>query len=431
MKTPFLTAAIAMSALAGMAAAVPTVEFVDPGFLITDLAEDGTVGVGNVQGDGSFETFRWTLTGGVRRLGRGTVVPLGIGGGSPDISYDGTRVSASIITEDGMFQTQGLWDEEELWTETMPPIPPNGGVQDNTLGSAWGLSGDGETLVGFYIGNNGRALASAWSGSTGMVALGQVLGTSARANAASFDGGVVSGWQNSATTGVRLPTVWRDGMKFTLSDFDGGGGEGWDLTFDGSFVVGSEYDDAIITRVPTIWTWNGSSYDRQNLTLLPGTIFNSGQGYLATVSDDGSIAGGSNLFTQNPGGLRKGTIWTPAGGIVSVDDFFASIGIADQIPATFEIREVSAISPDGNAIAVIGLQNDTFELQTMIVYLNNETPCAGDTNGDNIVNFTDLNSVLASFGQSGEGIPGDVNGDGVVNFTDLNEVLSNFGAECS
>jgi hypothetical protein len=28
------------------------------------------------------------------------------------------------------------------------------------------------------------------------------------------------------------------------------------------------------------------------------------------------------------------------------------------------------------------------------------------------------------------GLAGDVNGDGVVNFTDLNEVLANFGSGC-
>jgi hypothetical protein len=56
--------------------------------------------------------------------------------------------------------------------------------------------------------------------------------------------------------------------------------------------------------------------------------------------------------------------------------------------------------------------------------------CPGDTNGDNVVNFTDLNSVLASFGQSGPDIPGDVNGDMVVNFSDLNEVLAAFGSDC-
>jgi uncharacterized membrane protein len=430
MKTPFLTAALAMSALAGMAAAVPTVEFLPTGFLLTDLSQDGTIGAGNVKGDGSFETFRWTLEGGVRRLGRASVPALGIGGGSPDISYDGARISASIITADGMFLTQGLWDEEENWTETMPPLPPDGLVQDRTLGSAWGLSGDGETVTGFYRGFNGRAFGSTWSSGTGMVHVSQVLGSSVRVDAASFDGSVVCGWED--LLGPRLPTAWRNGVKFPLFDADGGGGGGaQDVTADGSVIVGSEYKESIITRVPTIWTWNGSSYDMQNFDFLPGTQINLGQAYLSTVSADGSIAGGSNVFTNNPGGHRAGIIWTPAGGVVNVVDFLDSIGIAGQVPANFEIREVSAISPDGNAIAVIGLLNDTFEFQTMIVYLNDEAPCAGDTNGDNIVNFTDLNSVLASFGQSGEGLTGDVNGDGVVNFTDLNEVLANFGADCN
>lgn len=57
-------------------------------------------------------------------------------------------------------------------------------------------------------------------------------------------------------------------------------------------------------------------------------------------------------------------------------------------------------------------------------------PCLGDTNGDNQINFTDLNAVLSTFGQSGAGIPGDVNGDGNVNFNDLNLVLSVFGTSC-
>ncbi len=57
--------------------------------------------------------------------------------------------------------------------------------------------------------------------------------------------------------------------------------------------------------------------------------------------------------------------------------------------------------------------------------------CPGDTNGDNVVNFTDLNTVLSEFGQTGVGLAGDVNGDEVVNFNDLNTVLSNFGASCN
>lgn len=58
--------------------------------------------------------------------------------------------------------------------------------------------------------------------------------------------------------------------------------------------------------------------------------------------------------------------------------------------------------------------------------------CPGDTNGDRIVNFADLNTVLSQFGQGGApgSLAGDVNDDGLVNFSDLNIVLSAFGTAC-
>ncbi|MGP1308718.1 MAG: hypothetical protein ACTS27_00785 [Phycisphaerales bacterium] len=421
--------AVSLLTLVGASHAAPTIELLPAGFLITDLSQDGSMGCGNVQGDGSFETFRWERGGSLVRLGRATVPTLGIGAGSPDISYDGTRVSASIISSDDLM-TQGLWDQVAGWTESMPPPPSDGAVVDGSYGSAWGLSGDGETLTGFYWSMNSRALGSTWSSSTGMVHVSQILGRSVRLDAASYDGSVVVGWETSST-GPRLAAAWRNGVKMILADGDGGGGGGANaVNHDGSVIVGFEYDESIITRVPTIWTWNGSSYDMQNLSFLPGTIPSFGQSFLSTVSDDGQLAGGSNIFTQNPGGPRAATIWTPSTGVINAMDYFASVGIADQIPANMEVREIAAISPDGNAISGIGLLTDTFEFQSFVVYLDTETPCEGDTNGDNIVNFVDLNTVLASFGQSGEAIPGDVNGDGLVNFTDLNTVLANFGLTC-
>lgn len=58
--------------------------------------------------------------------------------------------------------------------------------------------------------------------------------------------------------------------------------------------------------------------------------------------------------------------------------------------------------------------------------------CRGDTNNDRIVNFGDLNTVLAQFGQFGPpgALSGDVTGNGLVNFDDLNIVLANFGLGC-
>lgn len=59
-------------------------------------------------------------------------------------------------------------------------------------------------------------------------------------------------------------------------------------------------------------------------------------------------------------------------------------------------------------------------------------PCPGDTNGDRVVDFADLNTVLSQFGQTGPPgtLAGDVNDDGFVSFTDLNIVLGAFGASC-
>lgn len=59
-------------------------------------------------------------------------------------------------------------------------------------------------------------------------------------------------------------------------------------------------------------------------------------------------------------------------------------------------------------------------------------PCAGDVNGDGLVDLEDLAALLANFGSDvppGEG--GDLNCDGVVTFEDLSTLLSVFGAPCS
>ncbi len=57
-------------------------------------------------------------------------------------------------------------------------------------------------------------------------------------------------------------------------------------------------------------------------------------------------------------------------------------------------------------------------------------PCAGDANGDRVVDLTDLAEVLAGFGQTGVGLAGDVDYDGDVDLTDLAIVLANFGVAC-
>lgn len=58
------------------------------------------------------------------------------------------------------------------------------------------------------------------------------------------------------------------------------------------------------------------------------------------------------------------------------------------------------------------------------------TGLVGDANGDCAVDFTDLNYVVATFGESGPGVLGDTDGDDDVDFSDLNNVLTSFGLSC-
>lgn len=100
------------------------------------------------------------------------------------------------------------------------------------------------------------------------------------------------------------------------------------------------------------------------------------------------------------------------------------IRIADFMTPTSQMR-VRFVAADAGSPSVAEAAVDDVRIITL--------GCAsvpGDTNGDGVVNFVDLNAVLSSFGSSGAPgfAPGDVDADGDVDFADLNTVLSNFGA---
>jgi hypothetical protein len=105
-----------------------------------------------------------------------------------------------------------------------------------------------------------------------------------------------------------------------------------------------------------------------------------------------------------------------------------SIAIGGDIEPTSTLR-VRFVATDGGTASLLEAGVDAFLIQAFSC--TDVVVCNGDTNGDNVVNFTDLNTVLAAFGQTGMDLAGDVNNDGVINFTDLNEVLANFGASCN
>ncbi len=103
----------------------------------------------------------------------------------------------------------------------------------------------------------------------------------------------------------------------------------------------------------------------------------------------------------------------------------ASLHETVALPAgEYTFTSISRSTLDGAQIGGLRTIDMTFERQV-------GPACPGDANGDNVVDFLDLNIVLSDFGQMVyPGMGGDLNGDGGVDFLDLNIVLSFFGVHC-
>lgn len=357
-----IRAVLAITVVAAFATTVTadvTIEFIGDNIYAASISADGSVVVGNTQGD--YETFRWTRETGVVALGQATAPVLGVGAGIPQVSADGTRVSATILGADSTYATQGRWTLAAqppplgTWQETMPPTPPDGGLLDQAYGSAWGISDDGEVLVGLYWrpgqASTGLAHPCYWTKAGGVVDLG-TGGGSGRANDANQDGSVIVGWEE-AEFGYWMPTVWVDGVRTNLST-DESFHEANVVNPAGTLVGGDVHDESTELTVGALWRWNGTGWDEQTIGALPG---HHGTFGLTTVNDftpDGSLVVGYDR--RSSPGDATGFLWTEDTGIVDVADFLADNGVT--VPAGFIIRSLTGISADGRTIC--GSGEETF-----------------------------------------------------------------------
>lgn len=335
----------------GAAAQVSFEMILDGGYALT-ISDDGAAVAGNLTGN--YEAFRWTESGGLAPLGQSTVDVLGVGGGTPGISADGTRVSAAILGADSTYMTQGIWTEGSGWAETMPPPPPDGGIIDLSYGSAWGISGDGQQAVGLYWRPgqpDGSAHASIGNPTSGVTDLGS-SGMSSRANKADYDGSVVVGWDSHPSFGHRRPAVWVDGVLTVLSDPELLG-EAHAVNAAGTILGGSYKEAWGRPREAWVWRWNGTSWDGTGYGSLPPTSGDSGLCRILGLSDDGAVLVGYDSFFGDPF-FSTGFLWTEETGLVDIAVYLASHGAA---PPDFDILSLTDVTPDGTTI--IGYGQDT------------------------------------------------------------------------
>jgi len=311
---PTLRALLAVVAVAPALAQTPTLTSLGSGNQPTGISADGSIVVG--------PGFRWTSSTGV--------VGIGGAGGHTAVSSDGSTIVSDAVDPVSGLVTAAVWAGGTSWTNLggLPSQSPCG----NDLSSSYGVSADGAVVVGLGWVTGCDAHGFRWEQATGMVDLGStVAGNSSRANAiAANDTTRIVGWQDTST---RQGARWDNGVQ-TLFTFGAAPvGEALAVSPDGSVVVGSFAGSQA-------WRWTAAT-GVQQIGVLPG--FNFG-GYAFDLTSDGETIVGACGF----GFDRDAFIWTPALGMVKLDDYLTGMGLD---LTGWDLGSATSISADGTVIA--------------------------------------------------------------------------------
>ena len=242
---------------------------------------------------------------------------------------------------------------------------------DSTVGGGFGISGDGNTVVGLSwadtTGGFAYAHAVAWNQPEGIMDLGSLhdsIHKSTRANAASYNGSVVVGWQDF--NGPWKSAVWRKNPaggyfpnKYLLIDTTGSAtdefnqlGECSSVSTNGIWIGG--YGDYANNGEPWIWSKDSGVI---NLGVLPG----GSTGYVSSVDSDGSTVVGwfdGQLF----GDPQVPFIWTRTGGLKNLNQYIHNtLGLST---GAIQVYAANCMSSNGKYIAGYGVDTTNFNLYT-------------------------------------------------------------------
>jgi hypothetical protein len=327
----------ALVSAAGSTASAQQMWSLGPNYWPTSISDTGVV-VGN--DDNIAQYFMWSSGGGLSNIG-GITGNDGYGG-QATISNDGSRVGGTNINSNTLLGEAAIYD---VGSSTWSNLGGIGGSVDASTSSGWGLSGDGQALVGLGWTNGFEGHAIHWSSGGGMVDMGSTSpGQASRANAANIDGTVVGGWQDNDNG--RQGAVWVNGLQELIFDGDGFGvSEVLSVSNDGQWVTGVAYTEQT-------YRYNTITDTFQYIDpVSPGGFFFATSLGMA-ISDDGStIVGATRDF--GPPIFGTGWIWKEGVGTIPLPQYFDSIGVAYE--PGFLFSAATAMSGDGQTIAGIGL----------------------------------------------------------------------------
>jgi hypothetical protein len=282
--------------------------------------------------------YKWNASGGLVQIGS-------ISNGYPAagrtiVSNDGTKISSSVTNAATGFNEISTYDVATATWVNRGGLVPTG--WDGSVSSTWGMTANGNTIVGLGFLTAANAHAVKWDEVNGMVDLGSIVqGRSSRANAINASGTVIVGWQDESN-GTRSGAKWQDGMESFITDNNGNNvGEAGGISADGNTVIGSAN--------PNPYVWNAVS----GLTYIthPNASF-SFKGGATGISADGTKVIGYYRAFGAPPMSGEGFIWTSASGRINLNDYAVSLGITTN-GVTMGLP--LAISQDGKKIAGMGV----------------------------------------------------------------------------
>lgn len=314
---------------------------------VTDISNNG-VAVGNIFGSA---IFMWSEANSGAVIAEGG--EFGVSGNA-NISEDGSLISMSLPNP-----SNGDQDEAVVYTVANQSFNYLGDLGFSTgmdTSSAWGMSSNGQHVVGFAWTSASKGEAVLWKAGAPILGLGSTVSTrSSRANDVNADASIVAGWQD-ADNGLRQGVLWRNGVQEFLKDNDGVTlGEAAAISADGKTVCGTTN----LTGLGYVWNeTDGTTYITSD---NPDYIT-----YTTTMSADGKTVLGFSFDPSQSLLLGEAFIWTKEGGRVNLNEYVASLGF-DDLGITFAVP--TGISPDGKFLGGIGADFELGDARGFVVRL--------------------------------------------------------------